>query len=300
MLSNISNSVFRAGPSLVPLFVEAFACGNVDGCNPQDVFLKAVLEHSPETRDSILEGWKAMWQKDKRHLYGTQKNHSGTWAERVVKQVEKIQLHQQKVDAAVRKIVQDEFVRAQQVGLSRWEPLEPIKNNKALLHLVNQKVWGRMANDCCSPPRADDDPQSEAPRYALKLTKISCLEDNDWWGDEIFAVSIAVDGNGKVHAQTTPQYSMDDGDMKYPNHFLYPMADLNGFLDLAFELREDGGYDKTAKAIAALGVGILAVGLKTGNVYVIGAGVALSVIGGLTAVAGWLDDDEHFGSLALS
>ena len=78
------------------------------------------------------------------------------------------------------------------------------------------------------------------------------------------------------------------------------MADLNGFLDLAFELREDGGYDKTAKAIAALGVGILAVGLKTGNVYVIGAGVALSVIGGLTAVAGWLDDDEHFGSLALS
>ena len=44
MLSNILNTVFRTGLSLVPLFVEALACGNTDGSNPQDIFIKAVLE----------------------------------------------------------------------------------------------------------------------------------------------------------------------------------------------------------------------------------------------------------------
>ena len=55
--TRIGCSEFGNEPSLVPLFVEALLTGDPEGKNPQDVFLRAVADASPETSEAIGAAW---------------------------------------------------------------------------------------------------------------------------------------------------------------------------------------------------------------------------------------------------
>jgi hypothetical protein len=305
---------FGPEPSLVPLFVEALLTGRSNGKGPMHEFYRSVIEASPETHDAIIKGWEAMPSKEKRHRYGrwVLDGSEGPWLERVLEQSICFAEHRQKVDRRVRNILRRELDRAIEVGPTRWEPSDDIKGNKTLLYLAQKHIWQNFAgsrNSCCGLADHEEDKPEAKPHYGVKLSKISCFEQDEWGNDEIYIASIAVDGNGDVIAGLTPIYSMDDGDVRYPNRFLYPMKDPKGFVDVAIEIwDDDGGYDEAAKAFVALGAGGAAIGgglVKLAAASSLGPGVLIAggvlvAIAGLLALADFLDDDDRYGALAFS
>ena len=173
---------------------------------------------------------------------------------------------------------------------------------RTLSYLVQKNIWNRLAtadnvNDCCNPRAAADDSPPADPDYGIKLTKISCLENDETGHDEVYTVSVVVDGKGKIQAETSEKFSMNDGsdNVVYPNKWLYSMNNPDGYLDCAVQVWEDdGGYKEAATAIAALAVSLAAVPDVTVTKW---AAIILGGIVGLTAIAGWLDDDDDFGDM---
>lgn len=289
-------------PSLVPILVEGLLTGNPEGRNPQDIFARELIEASEETYKAILVGWENLSPKVKKHRYQFDREDAldAPWVERLTFQSNRLLEYRRNVDESRRKFIQREFGRALIVGPANWQPSEELQHNKTLSYLVQKKIWSQLATAnearCSGFPRADGeaDPERE-PNYGLKLTKITCHEHDEVRHDEIYAVSVVVDGKGKIQAETSAKYDMNDGDddVVYPNKWLYAMNNPAGFLDSAIELWEDDGdYEDAAKAVAAVGVAVASI--PGGGVTKV-AGIALASIGGLIAIAGWLDDDDKFG-----
>lgn len=289
-------------PSLVPLLVEGLLTGNPKGRNPQDVFVKTLINESEETYGAILAGWEALSPREKKLRYSVTREGTTTapWVERLVLQSNKILEFKRNEDQSRRRLIRREFERALATGPANWRPSEEIQGNKTLSYLVQKKIWNEFTSvseaKCCDRSRADGENKSEnEPNYGVKLTKITCYEHDETFHDEIYAVSVVVDGKGKIQAETSAVYDMNDGDddVVYPNKWLYAMNNPSGFLDTAVELWEDDGdYEDAAKAVAALGVAVAAI--PGGGVTKV-AGIALASIGGLIALASWLDDDDKFG-----
>jgi hypothetical protein len=276
--------------------------GSAKGRNPQDAFRKALVDANPAVYEAIVAGWESMSDKERRRRY--QISREGTidapWSERVALQGHRLLEYRRNADEARRRLVRREFARALAVGPANWQPSQETQQSKTLSYLVQMKIWSQLAGAtearCCGRARADDEGEPERiPNYGIKLTRIQCHEHDEFRHDEIYVVSVAVDGNGQVKAETSAKYPMNDGDdnVVYPNKWMYPMTNPKGFLDLAVDLWEDdGGYEEAAAAVAALGISIAA--LPAGPVTTV-AGIALAAIGGLVALGGWLDDEDQFG-----
>ncbi len=119
---------------------------------------------------------------------------------------------------------------------------------------------------------------------------MKCNEQEDWTGDDdIYFVSVIIDGNGKVNAQQTPSWEMDTGQTRNIYWNLYPMRDPNNYLEICVRMYEvDGSYNAIGNIVTALG-GVAAVASM-------GAGAAISAIGQIIILLGGLDPDDDLGT----
>jgi len=293
------------------LFVEALETGQRGGSDPEDVFATTLHESSPDLVDRILDGWKKTSGADQTRrapsrfqgVRDLKKKEEGdhSWDERVRIRAAEYSAYHKSIAQLKRRLIRAEVSRALEVGVQNWTPSDEVIANKSLLYEATRAVWGELTTYyCCGAPA---EPPPARPKYALRLSRIECNDKDETGHDEVYVVSVAVDGAGNLKAQTSPRYSMNDGNasVKWPNWFMYPAADPGGLLDLGVELWEDdGGYDEAAKAIAGLAAAVAAAGAASANPYVIGAGVGLGLIAGLVGIAGWLDDDDRYGQNQLS
>jgi hypothetical protein len=302
---------FGSEPSLVPLFVEALETGQRRGSDPEDVFATTLHESSRDLVDRILDGWRKTSRADQtrratsrfqgvRDLKKEERDYS--WEERVRLRAAEYSAYHKSIAQLKRRLIRAEVSRALEVGVQNWTPSDEVIANKSLLYEATRAVWGELTTYyCCGAPADGETPAR--PRYALRLSRIECNDKDEIGHDEVYVVSVAVDGAGNLKAETSPRYRMNDGDtsVKWPNRFMYTPADPGGFLDLAVELWEDdGGYTEAAAAIAGLAAAVAAAGTAGANPWVIGAGAALGLVAGLVGIAGWLNDDDRYGQDELS
>lgn len=291
-------------PSLIPIIVEGLLKGKPDGKNPEDIFVKTLSCASEETYKAILVGWEAMSAKEKKLRYQLDKRsiNKGAWVDRLESQTKSLLEYRKNVKIIQQKLIKKEFHHALSVGPANWQPSEELQKNKTLSYIVQRNIWERFTmpdkpkNICCSRADADDDSQRE-PNYGIKLTKITCHENDEIGHDEIYTISVVIDNNGTPILETSKVYDLNDSDdnVVYPNKWLYPMKNPNGYLDCAVTLWEDdGGYDEAAKAAAALALGLGAIPDVTATKV---AALALGVISGLLFVGGWLDSDDEYGDI---
>lgn len=156
---------------------------------------------------------------------------------------------------------------------------------------------------CCAGsevPEAKDPPRE--PKYGLKLRTIECQDKQDLWlgKDEVYARYVVVDGLGKINTGTTAIYSMDNGDVRRVERYIYGMNNPKGFLDATVELIEDDtegkGKDEAEKALSAVASTVSKA--AGGNVYAqIAAGV-LQVAAAI--VAGVQPKDDILGTRSIT
>lgn len=294
-----------SGPSLIPIFVEGLIKGNPKGKNPEDLFVRALINQNEDVYKSILTGWETMSKREKRLGYGIPDDAigKGDWVQRLEFQTKLLVDHRKKEKKELQTLVNLEFSRALSSGAANWQPSEELKNRKTLSYLVQKKIWERLAisdnaiNKCCSKADGDDEPKPKT-NYGIKLSKITCLEKDETGHDEVYIMSIVVDNTGVPVLKTSKVFSMNDSDenVKYPDEWLYPWKDPKGYMDIAATLWEDdGGYKEAAAAAAALAAGLAAIPDVTATKV---AAIALGVVSGLLTVAGWLDSNDNYGTIA--
>lgn len=192
-----------------------------------------------------------------------------------------------------KRLIKMEVDRAILEGPGRYVPSETVRRDRALAYEVLRKLHAKLAGCRCEEDNPEP-PAEPTPRFGLKVSKLKCLDQREVGNDEIYLVSVAVDGNGRLIATTSPKYSIDDDDddVRYPNLWIYPMQDPKGFLDVAVSMWEDdGGYAEAGATVTSIGAAVS----KIPSPYTLAAGVALQVIGGLMSLASFLDDDDHYG-----
>jgi hypothetical protein len=299
--------MFGPEPPLVPLFVEALENGRRGGSDPEDVFVTMLRESSPDLVDSILEGWKRAPMRDRRrmltsrlqgvrHLTNTGEA-DFSWEDRVRVRAAEYSAYHESIAQLKRQLIRDEVSRALEVGVPNWTPSDQVKGNKSLLYEATRAVWGQLTHPDPCEYTVDGEPPNR-PRYSLRLSRIQCTNKDEVGHDEVYVVSIVVDGTGGIRTDTSPTYSINDSDsdVKWPNRYLYTPADPGGFLDFAFELWEDdGNYAAIAAAVAGLGAALVGAGAAGVNPWVVLAGVALGIIAGLLGIAGLFRRDMRYG-----
>lgn len=292
-------------PSLVPLFMEALLQGNPEGKNAEDVFARTLANQNKEVYERLIAGWKDMTHSEKRKKYS--KDNSDTpnrsWIERVEAQTKTILKYKTNRQNEIQQVIDEEFDMALTKGINSYKPSEKIRNNKTLSYNVQKEILDRFGiisnteDKCCRKSKADDD-ASSTPNYGLNLRRIECKKKDEIGHDEIYLISIVVDNTGNPVLKTTNKFSMDPGNdrNKYPNEWLYPLKNPDGYLDFAGTVWEDdGGYKEAAAAAAALAAGLAAIPDVTATKI---AAIALGVVAGLLAVGNWLDSDDKFGNIS--
>jgi hypothetical protein len=166
------------------------------------------------------------------------------------------------------------------------------------MYEVYRKIHSKLHPCRCDEPgETTPPPPKPPPKFGLKVSKIKCYDQREVGHDEIYLVSAAVDGNGNLITTVSGKYSIDDteDDVVYPNSWIYPMQPTGDFLDVAVAMWEDdGGYEGAGQAVTAIGGALT----KIPNPYVVAAGAALAIIGGLIQLASFLDDDDHYGDVS--
>lgn len=194
-----------------------------------------------------------------------------------------------------KRLIRAEVTRALVEGVGRYSPSGLALKDKALAYEIMRKLYAKLFGCRCEVPgNGEQPPQAQPKRFGLKLTKIKCHDQRENGHDEIYLVSVIVDGNGQMLTDVSPKYSLDDDDhdVSYPNRWIYPVQDPAGFLDLGIAMWEDdGGYGQAGQTVATIGGAIASIP----NPYTIVAGVAIAIIGELISLASWLDDDDHYG-----
>lgn len=277
--------------SFVPTILNALSSAN------QDNVTKAfAAKLGPPLVKQLLDNWKRMSGQEKARRYYLSQNSAvpaGDLATQLAVLSKSWLTARDQLIRARKKIIKVEVDRAFLEGVHRYVPSSSILKDKSLIYEILRKIYAKLNGCRCEEDNPSDPPV--AKKFGVKVSKLKCHDQREVGNDEIYLVSAAVDGNGKLVTTTSSKYSIDDDDddVRYPNYWVYPMQDPNGFLDVAISMWEDdGGYTQAGQAVAAIGS---AVGTIP-NPYTVGAGVALQIIGGLISLASWLDDDDHYGN----
>ena len=191
-----------------------------------------------------------------------------------------------------KKLIKAEVTKMVVAGLGAYVP----SKDPILASEVFRQWMERTGGNGCRCEKPQEPPPPEQPKkFGLRTTKLKCYNQTETGHDEVYLVSIAVDGRGNVFTLLSPKWSIDDGDddVLYPNHWIYPMQDPSGFLDVALDLWEDdGGYEDVGEALMTVGGAV--------SLLSLGAGAALSIVGGVVTLISSLDDDDQYGTTTLT
>jgi hypothetical protein len=109
-----------------------------------------------------------------------------------------------------RRLIKAEVGRALEVGVPKWTPSDQVKANKSLLYEVTRAVWGELtSHNHCERAFANGEAPAR-PRYALRLSRIECINKDEVRHNEVYVVSVLADGAGALKADTSPRYRMND------------------------------------------------------------------------------------------
>lgn len=246
----------------------------------------------------LTDNWSRMPTRDKynRYFMSREQPLSGNFATQMAMASKLWAAEREAIVRKRKETIKKEVDRALVMGVGNYEPSLVVAADKTILYEVNKWISHKLYYTCrCEQAGATDAPPPEPPKkFGVKVSKLKCHDQRETGHDEIYLVSAAVDGNGKLVSMVSNKLSIDDDDddVLYPNYYVYPMQDPNGFLDLAIAMWEDdGGYGGAATYVTSIGAAIATIP----SPYTIVAGVALQIIGGLIGLASWLDDDDHYG-----
>ncbi len=183
-------------------------------------------------------------------------------------------------------------------NVGRYVPSQRFASDRVMMTYLLRYINSRTGANGCRCEKPEPEPAPPRPKFGAVTSRLKCYDQTETGHDEVYLVCVAVDGNGKYVSTVSNKFSIDDDsdDLLFPRHWIYPMQDPNKFLDIAVRMIEDdGGYDSIAGAFRAVGGVVSAIGGAVGNPIAVGAGAALSLIGGVIDVIGDLDGDDDYG-----
>lgn len=242
----------------------------------------------------MIDAWEALpnHAKQSRYHTGVHRDVEGTLDVRLATLSKLHTAARKQLVRERRKLVKAEVSQMAKAGLAAYVPSKD--------SILASEVWRhwteRTGGHGCRCEKPQEEPPPEQPKkFGLRTTKLKCYNQTETGHDEVYLVSVAVDGLGHVITRLSPLWSVDDDDddVLYPSHWIYPMQDAGGFLDIALDLWEDdGGYEDVGQSLMALGGAVSIVSL--------GAGAALAIIGGAVSLISSLDDDDQYGTTTLN
>jgi len=297
----MTNSMIRPDMSLAPILMEAISRPGTD-----PLANKIVTALGPQA--PVLAGrWAALSPrlKHSRFLEGQPQ----PWLQNVGQQdlTGKLTAFAQSYDAARkqmiatrRKQISEEFDRSMSDSVLRRTPPSWFTQDKIMAAEYGRYRASQFGeNGCrCEKPTESAAPPPNPTRYGVVTKKLKCYDQCESGHDEVYLVSVAVDGNGRYTQSVSPIYRIDDddNDVLYPHHWIYPLQPPNGYLDVAIQMMEDdGGYDGISSAFTTFGGVVQAIGGAIANPVVAGAGLAIVIIGTLISVLGNFDTDDNYG-----
>ncbi len=280
----------RPRVSFIPIIMNAITSQNPDAGAKK---FKAAL--GQKLVKQLSDNWKRMpgGEKNKRYyLSRSWRAPAGDFATQMAIQHNAFLKAREQLINERKRIIRKELGTAMRKGF--YAPTSEIARDMALVYEI-QKRWYKKVVGCrCEKPGETLPPPQPPKKYGLIISRLLCHDQRENGSDEIYLVSAVVDGNGKLITTTSPKYNIDDDDnyVLFPNCWIYPMQDPNGFLDAAISMWEDdGGYGQAGQTVAAVGGAISTIP----NPYTLAAGVALTVIGEVISLASWLDRDNRYG-----
>lgn len=281
----------RPRVSFIPIIVNALA-------NQQnDASAKKFAAALDNVADPIVKGWERLSGPERAKRFNIGRSWQppqGDLAAQLAAAATAWKNERAQIVQGRKKLIKAELDRALSMGLASYTPPPAFTRDKALAYEFQKSLYGKLFG--CRCESADTaTPPAKAAKYGVKVTKVKCHDQREVGNDEVYLVGAAVDGNGQIVSTISNKMSIDDGDgdVLYPNYWVYPMQDPNGFLDLGISMWEDdGGYAEAGRAVAAIGSAIATLP----NPYTIGAGVALAIIGEALLLFSWFDNDDFYGS----
>lgn len=276
--------------SFLPIIIEALKNDDADAKKFQS-------ELGTSLTKEILTAWKKTPGRVKAKRFYLSRNSRlprGSFAEQLAAQSLAYDASKKKLTEERMKIVKGEYRKFIQSGVAKYSPSSFVRKDPALLHDTYRYFDKRKSHCCCNEP--GNPPTSEQPtkKHGVKVTQINCQEHDELFHDEVYMISTAVDGNGELLTSVSNRFDMNDGDdsVVYPNHWVYPVQDSGGFLDVAIALWEDdGGYEEIGDKISKIGSAVS----KIPSPYTVAAGTALNIIGEVIGLISLLDSDDHYG-----
>lgn len=297
-------------PSLIPIIMQGLINGNPDGKKPEDIFVRTLIKKNRKMYRILLDNWKSMTNKEKRLKYPIYNKSSNikSWIDKVENQTKILLEYEKKEKRNLQKLINREFHKTLSDGFASWHPTDYLKKRKTLSYIIKKSIYKRLEDsnpscycrcDCCSKESKADDNIKTPPSYGIILKKIKCTETDEIYHDEIFLMSVVTDNTGEPVLKTTNKFRMNDTDKKivYPNEYLYPLKNPEGFLDFAATIWEsDGkGYKKIANAAKVLAGSLASIPDVTVTKV---ASVTLGVIAGLLEIASFVDKDDKYGTIS--
>ena len=272
--------------------------------DPNDQLVKAISPKLGPLKQKLTDKWNAMPNSHKLRRWDMRIHDSlgGNLKEKLISLAGLNKKERERIIEERRKKIKEEYSRFMRLGFEKYVLSEDVLRDKALATEAFKFLVAKTgANGCrCEKPEATDPPPPPKKKHGICTQKLKCYNQCESGHDEVYLISVAVDGNGNSINKVSPKYSIDDDsdDVCYPHFWIYPTQDTNGFLDIAIQMMEDdGGYQDTANSISTIGSTVSAVGTAIGNPIVFGAGAALVIIGEITSIICDLDDDDDYGTL---
>jgi hypothetical protein len=256
-------------------------------------------------RERVLFAWNRLPERERLRRFGRPAPAAGAFADRLQRASLAYQEARRELESNERALLHREALGALRVGIGAYRPSAEIAQSASLTRqlweLIGSKLAAHDDDDCC-----DEDAPAPQPRYGLRIRKVTCRDQTEGNGilpgnddDEVYFVSVAVDGAGRLIARRSPKVRIDDDDNSSESlagAWIYPVQDPGGFLDAAVSMYEDdGGYGAVGEHIANLGQALT----QIPQPYVVTAGVAIQIIGEVIQIADLVDEDDYFGTRSL-
>ena len=108
-----------------------------------------------------------------------------------------------------KKLIKAEVTKMVVAGLGAYVP----SKDPILASEVFRQWMERTGGNGCRCEKPQEPPPPEQPKkFGLRTTKLKCYNQTETGHDEVYLVSIAVDGRGNVFTLLSPKWSIDDGD----------------------------------------------------------------------------------------
>ncbi|MBI3186780.1 MAG: hypothetical protein HYZ31_02770 [Gammaproteobacteria bacterium] len=194
-----------------------------------------------------------------------------------------------------------EYCRALQSGIWNYQPSREVAAKQWLSESVHIYIANKigMYHDPNVTTQTPQEVQPPSTKYGAKVTGLHCYNHTEAGSDEIYVISTAVDGKGKILVRPSGLISKVNAETQdfFVSHWAYPTDQANGFLDLAFELYEDdGGYQEVADALKEIGDASQLLGEVLEVPELLIASAVLGIVVGILDLAGYLDQDDCFGT----